>query len=417
RRSGRNRGGAVSDEVTEFGRALGRALGNGPPPATLGVQRANLMAAAHRLGRRRSRPRWELAFALAAGVAAAAFGAAWYRGHVLEAAALSARWNGEQIREDSELSVLARMAPLEFSDGSQMVFDASSHAKLEKLTSKRASVRLDHGRFVASIHHHDGMTWGIDAGPYLVEVIGTKFSVDWQKGSSSLRVDVTEGTVRVSGGDLGPSGVALAAGQHLERGLDSTPARPKPAAEPKATAQPSSQESEESEERPPAAANVTAREPSLGALASAGKYREALELAEKRGFERVISELGENDLLLLANSARYSGAQARAKQALLKLRERFPGRPSADLAALYLARIAEQSEHRPAEAVRWLRTFLSESPTGDLAQSARGSLLSILSAQGDTAGARAVARDYLRYHPEGPLAEQARSLVSRTTPP
>jgi hypothetical protein len=411
----------VSGEVAEFGRALGRALGNGPPPATLGVQRANLMAAAHRMGRRRSRPRWELAFALAAGVAAAVGGAAWYRSHAaLEAAALSARWNGEEIRENAALSVLARTAPLEFSDGSQMVFDASSHAKLEKLTSKRASVRLDRGRFVASIHHHDGMTWGIDAGPYTVEVIGTKFSVDWQTGSSGLRVDVTEGTVRVSGGDLGSSGVALVAGQHLERGREPAPALPKPAAEPKAAAQPSSEESQESQEsqdRPPAAANVTAREPSLGALASAGKYREALELAEKRGFERVIGELGENDLLLLANSARYSGAQARAKQALLKLRERFPSRPSADLAALYLARIAEQSEHRPAEAVRWLRTFLSESPTGDLAQSARGSLLSILSAQGDTAGARAVATDYLRYHPEGPLAEQARSLVSRTTPP
>jgi TolA-binding protein len=404
----------VSDEITEFGRALGRALGNGPPPATLGVQRANLMAAAHRMGRRRSRPRWELAFALAAGVAVAAFGAARYRSHALEAVALSARWNGEEIRENAVLSVLARTAPLEFSDGSQMVFDASSRAKLEKLTSKRASVRLDGGRFVASIHHHDGMTWGIDAGPYTVEVIGTKFSVDWQKSSAGLRVDVTEGTVRVSGGDLGSSGVALVAGQHLERGLEPAPALPKLAAEPKAAAQ---QSSEETDERSPAAANVTAREPSLGALASAGKYREALELAEKRGFERVIGELGENDLLLLANSARYSGAQARAKQALQKLRERFPGRPSADLAALYLARIAEQSEHRPAEAVRWLRTFLSESPTGDLAQSARGSLLSILSAQGDTTGARAVARDYLRYHPEGPLAEQARSLVSRTTPP
>jgi predicted Zn-dependent protease len=131
----------------------------------------------------------------------------------------------------------------------------------------------------------------------------------------------------------------------------------------------------------------------------------------------VIGEIGENDLLGPANSARYAGSPARARQALLKLRDRFPGRPAADLAALYLARIAEQSEHRPQEAVRWLRTFLSESPTGDLAQSARASLLSILSAQGDTAGARAVAEDYLRYHPEGPLAEQARSLVSRTTPP
>jgi tetratricopeptide (TPR) repeat protein len=273
---------------------------------------------------------------------------------------------------------------------------------------------LDRGRFVASIVHHPHMTWGIEAGPYQVEVIGTTFSVDWRGDATGLRVEVTEGVVRVSGGELGGSGVALRAGQKLERGGRPAPAEAKEAAPEKVNG--AADPSPMTEERAPSAP-ATAREPSLAALASAGKYREALELAEKRGFERVIGELGENDLLLLANSARYSGATARAKQALLKLRERFPGRPAADLAALYLARIAEQAEHRPGEAVRWLRTFLSESPTGDLAQSARASLLSILSAQGDTAGARAVAEDYLRYHPEGPLAEQARSLVSRTSPP
>jgi hypothetical protein len=104
----------------------------------------------------------------------------------------------------------------------------------------------------------------------------------------------------------------------------------------------------------------------------------------------------------------------RARQALLALRQRFPGRAGSELAALYLARIAEQSEKKPMEAVRWLRIFLQESPTGDLAAGARGSLLSILTAAGDTAGARAVADDYLRYHPSGPLADRARSLVART---
>jgi tetratricopeptide (TPR) repeat protein len=243
--------------------------------------------------------------------------------------------------------------------------------------------------------------------------VGTSFSVDWRAEATGLRVEVTEGVVRVTGGDLGSSGVALRAGQKLERGVRPVaPEAPTPATE-KINAPESSATTAE---RAPAT-QASAREPSLAALASAGKYREALELAEKRGFERTIAELGENDLLLLANSARYSGGTARAKQALLKLRERFSGRPAADLAALYLARIAEQAENRPQEAVRWLRTFLSESPTGDLAQSARASLLSILSGQGDTAGARAVAEDYLRYHPEGPLAEQARSLVSRTSPP
>jgi len=405
----------VSDEVELFGRALGRALGGGPPPASLGVQRANLIAAAHRMGRRKSRPRWGLAVAIAASLAVALGGFSAYRKSV-EPEVLRASWNGREVLANAELSVpTATTKPLEFSDGSRVVFDASSRAKLSELGAKRAALRLDRGRFVANIVHHPNMTWGIDAGPYTVEVIGTKFSVDWHGDPSSLAVEVTEGVVRVTGGDLGPSGTTLRAGQKLER-----KAEPTAAVEPKT-------ETPELEQSAPGPSTRTAEratqpppgppDPSLASLASAGRYREALELAEKQGFERVIAELGENDLLLLANSARYAGDAARARQALLKIRERFPGRPAADLAALYLARIAEQMEKRPQEAVRWLRTFLAESPTGDLAQSARASLLSILSAQGDTSGARAVATDYLRYHPEGPLAEQARSLVSRTSPP
>jgi len=406
----------VNDDVALFGRALGRALGDGPPPASLGVQRANFLAAAHRMGRRPSRPRWglALAFATAFAVALGAGFFAYQKG--AEPEALRASWNGREVRENAELSVpTATTKPLEFSDGSRVVFEESSHAKLSRLGPKRAALRLDRGRFVAKIVHHPNMTWGVEAGPYRVEVVGTTFSVDWRGEASDFAVEVTEGVVRVTGGDLGPGGATLRAGQKLERKAEpptveeksEAPAEPKldGPATPAASAERAAQ------------ASPGAREPSLAALASAGKYREALELAEKQGFEKVLGQLGENDMLLLANSARYAGSPARAKQALLKLRERFPGRPAADLAALYLARIAEQVEKRPGDAVRWLRTFLSESPTGDLAQSARASLLSILSAKGDTAGARAVATDYLRYHPEGPLAEQARSLVSRTSPP
>jgi hypothetical protein len=366
------------------------------------------------MGRRRSQPRWGLALAFAAAFAVAVGGGWFAYQKSVQPAVLVARWNGREILENTELLVPTTAAkPLEFSDGSRVVFDPSSRAKLSSLGPKRAALRLDQGRFVASIVHRPHMTWGIEAGPYVVEVIGTSFSVDWRAEATGLRVEVTEGVVRVTGGDLGSAGVALRAGQKFERGARPASAEEKTEAPEKAGAQPEPTATAERTQT----AQSSAREPSVAALASAGKYREALELAEKRGFERTIGEFGENDLLLLANSARYSGATARARQALLKLRERFPGRPAADLAALYLARIAEQAENRPQEAVRWLRTFLSESPTGDLAQSARASLLGILSAQGDTAGARAVAEDYLRYHPEGPLAEQARSLVSRTSPP
>jgi hypothetical protein len=152
----------------------------------------------------------------------------------------------------------------------------------------------------------------------------------------------------------------------------------------------------------------------VGALAQAGKYRDALALAEQGGFERVIGELPEGELLALGNAARYVGSAERARQAMTALRNRFAGRPAAGLAALYLAKIAEQLDKKPTEAARWLRVFLSESPTGNLAADARADLLSILLSSGDTAGATAVARDYLRYHPNGPIADRARVLVSHS---
>jgi hypothetical protein len=153
--------------------------------------------------------------------------------------------------------------------------------------------------------------------------------------------------------------------------------------------------------------------PTIAELTKAGKYRDAVALAEQQGFERVITELSEGELLGLGNAARYTSQRGRARQAMLAVRDRFSGRPAAGLAALYLARIAEQLDRDPKQAARWLRVFLAESPKGNLAADARASLLSILLASGDTAGATAVARDYLRFHPTGPVADRARALVAR----
>ena len=134
-------------------------------------------------------------------------------------------------------------------------------------------------------------------------------------------------------------------------------------------------------------------------------------LAEQMGFDALVSTLGEDDLLLLANAARYSGDASRAHQAQLKLRERFAGHRSAALAAFYLARSALDVEHRPDAAIHWFETFLVESPRGDLAALARAHLMSLWLNKGQREKAREIAQSYLKYHPDGAKAAQARSLV------
>ena len=414
-------------------RRLDAALGDGPPAASLDAQRRNVLAAAHRLGRAPSRPRWELA--LAAGVLIGIVAFFWLR--PAPHAVIEANFRGERVSDHAPLfAALGTAQPLEFSDGSRIVLEANARAELARLAPTHAELELDRGRLIASIKHHPGMRWTIAAGPYQVHVVGTKFSVEWDHKTTKLRVEVSEGSVRVSGGDLAPAGVAVAAGQKLERfapvpvpalttalpspaatAAASTEGAPATSATAAASNEPARKVSAAASSAPAPADSPRPHEPGFAELSQAGKYREALALAEARGFDGLLTALPETELFALGNSARYAGNSARAKQALLALRQRFPGRSGAELAALYLARIAEQSDKKPMEAVRWLRIFLQESPTGDLAASARGSLLSILTAAGDTAGARAVAEDYLRYHPSGPLADRARSLVARTGSP
>jgi hypothetical protein len=148
-------------------------------------------------------------------------------------------------------------------------------------------------------------------------------------------------------------------------------------------------------------------------LAETGKYSQALDLVEAAGFEALLATSGPNDLLLLANTARYARSGQRAKQAYTTIRGRFAGTHAARLSAYYLARLAGDVERQPKSEASWLRTYLSESPSGELSASARARLMELFRSLGDPQGARAMASDYLRLHPNGPHADVARSLLGQ----
>jgi transmembrane sensor len=403
-----------------LGELLDEALGDGPPESALRVQRANVLAALRRGQRPGVRLRWELA----AGVLAAA-------ALVVSLVVLGGRpapitasfRGGDELRAHSTAAAGERSEVIDFSDGTRVLLEPKSTALVLTLDANRTALSLQQGKLAASVRHRAGATFSVTAGPYEVRVVGTKFTVDWDRTNQVIRVAVTEGRVRVSGGDLGAQPVDLAPGEKLERRPRETasglplPATTAPAAEatlPTTMAPVVPPPAVETPARPAPAVSARSAAPSIGELARSGRYREALALAEQRGFGRVVGELPEGELLALGNAARYSGSASRAREAMLTLRTRFPAGPAAELAALYLAKIAEQLDNNPKEAARWLRVFLTESPTGNLAADARASLLSILLSTGDTAGATAAARDYLRHHPNGPVAERARLLVLRS---
>jgi hypothetical protein len=391
-----------------LGEQLGAALETGPSPRSLAAQREQVLAELTKSSRA---PRPSLVFAACATLAGlavvlVALGRAYPRREALQGA-----WQGRSLPESSRVVAPAeRGETLSFSDGSRVVLGARAEIALSKLAPEQARLELARGHVDATIRKGTGRAWTVAAGPYSVRVVGTAFTVDWDAGSRLFAVNVREGKVLVTGNDLRPGGVLLGPGERLER-RDSPAERvngaatsPRPAdVPPPSTPPPTSARAD--------AAPLSSSEPDFRDQAARGNYAAAILAARRNGFERLEAELSAKDLLLLANTARYAGSANEARGALLKLRERFPGSPSAAHAALLLASQAEDRDKNPAEAERWLRTFLKESPQGELAAGARARLMAMLLGRGARAEAEQVARDYLRLHPGGPHAAQAQAVL------
>lgn len=405
----------MSDMDERFGARLADALGTGPSEGARAAQRAALLLRFHRERHARAsgkRPGLALAFAGAA--LAFVLVVSWLVGSFQRA--LSASFQGQTVVLNQPLTSGRAASTLDFSDGSRVQLAPRSGASVAELTPTGARVVLEDGSLTASVEHRVDTSWTVSAGPYRVHVVGTVFHVIWNARTERLVVRVSHGEVRVSGGDLPPGGVSVKQGELLERSSAPPPPPkvPEPSSEaPLAAPSPSA----------PAPASTSAPGPgsrsvpeTWQSLASRGMYAEALSAAEKEGLSQLLAREPAADLLLLGNSARFASRGEPARRAYLSLRERFPGTASASLSAYYLARLAFDLDKSSEEAVRWLRVFLAESPSGDLAASARARLMDLLRKQGDLLGAHRVARQYLELHAGGPHAELARSILATKSP-
>jgi hypothetical protein len=391
-----------------LGDALSVALEAGPSRSALAAQRAQILAALE--GRNHSVTRhWTFGIcATALVLAAVVLAPRWLANRT--PGELRGAWQGKSVPESSRVAAPAeRGETLSFSDGSQVELGARAEIRLSKLAPEQAHLELARGHVDASIRKGTGRTWTLAAGPYSVRVVGTEFSVDWDAGSRLFAVNVREGKVLVTGGELRPGGILLGAGERIER-QGPPPAHGEALG---STEKPSDAPPQPAAARPlaRAAASTFPSPDDFRVDAARGNYSAAIAAARRAGFDRLSRDLSAKDLLLLANTARYAGSSQEARGALLKLRERFPGSPSAAHAALLLASQAEDRDKDPAETERWLRTFLMESPQGELAAGARARLLAALLKRGAQTEAENVARDYLRLHPNGQHVARARAVL------
>ena len=319
--------------------------------------------------------------------------------------------------------------PLQFSDGSKLVFQPGAQARVSRLTDNGAELLLEVGRLLADVRHTGEAHWSVSAGPFKVIVTGTRFAAEWAPATRKLSVEMFEGSVLVEGPSLG-AGLALRAGETLEVGASSLavvtrtvkaaaavtsgpPAASEPGPLPASVGQGPGPSATLPSEKPAPTPEATPQR-SLSTwtdLAASGRYGEALKAAEREGFARLCTELDAEQLLVLGDAARYASSSSRARQAFQSLVRRFP-RDQRSLDARFALGRLESEVGDPRAASRWFERYLTSARKPPLAEEAAGRLVEIYDHVGDNRAAERAARAYLERHQGGPRAALARRVLA-----
>jgi hypothetical protein len=312
-----------------------------------------------------------------------------------------------------------------FSDGTEMVLESASRARVVQVDSQGAHVVLESGHAEVHVVPKADARWQVSVGPFVVRVVGTRFDVGWNPEEDALELTLREGQVELSGCVFG-EGRSVPVGEtvrawckagrfEVEQNVGGPPpastatarlAAPSPASLPAPSAVVPPASAAGSPVRPLAVASKDWR-----SFALAGKYSDAFASAESEGFEALCLRGAAEDVSLLGDVARYAGRSDRARAAFRSVRTRFPASEQAALAAFSLARLDFDQSGAFAGAARWFKTYIAERPGGALAREARGRLMESLHRAGDAAGARLAAKEYLSRHASGPHADLARQLA------
>ena len=108
----------------------------------------------------------------------------------------------------------ATPARLRFSEGTEVTLAAGARLNVTRRSSRGAVLELEHGQASFRVVHRRGTRWSVVAGPFVVEVTGTEFTVDWSPGAGKMIVDLKVGAVRVGGASVGGT-VELHPGERL----------------------------------------------------------------------------------------------------------------------------------------------------------------------------------------------------------
>jgi hypothetical protein len=377
--------------------------------------------------RRRSSPRRSYALAMAAAGAALAVGVfGWERGRTQT---LSYTVEGGHVEREGLVAADRPLPPvIRFSDGSDVALGPGTHARLRSVDAQGACIALSDGSAHVDIVHGRETRWSFEAGPFVITVTGTAFTVGWTAADENLDLRMDRGSVEVSG-PLSERSIVLRSGQHLtvhlrERKTVISEDSAAPVAEvepaPAGTAVgPASIDASAPDLQDPAPGElgpsrmVRARDgvagEHWGAELAGGQFDGIVRQAERRGIEICLAAANEQDLTALADAARYARRDDLARRALLAEQQRFPGSAEAHDATFLLARL-DEAKGDASGALALYGRYLAENPSATYASEALGRRMNLTRRALGDERARPLAEEYLRRFPQGTYSASARSL-------
>ena len=400
------------------------------------VQEARgLHAATASFGRARAgaRRRFSRPFLLA-GAAVAVAAAALLGPSLLRRKPLTYAMSGGEIQSGYFQAGPEAASTVRFSDGTKLDLAAGARGRIASVDAQGARVMLDDGQTRVRVAPRASARWLFEAGPFVVRVRGTEFTMAWSADEGRLDVRLDQGAVSVTGPLSGEAiglrpgqwlTVRLAAHEVLLRDFDraappplsgAVATEPPPATGPALTPMP-----QPGAEPAPAAgkrergthAQTASVQVSWAPARAEGDWQRILDSAGRRGLERTLVERSSEDLALLADAAHYLQRDDIAEKALHAQRQRFAGSTRAKDAAFLLGRIVEAKAGGASQALAWYDRHLEEAPEGAYASEALGRKMTVLARVRGEAAARPVAEEYLRRYPGGTYARAARAYASK----
>jgi hypothetical protein len=316
-----------------------------------------------------------------------------------------------------------------FSEGTEFILMPGTRSRLHPVDAAGARITIEHGAASFQVTPASNRRWQVDVGPFQVIVKGTAFKVSWDAVTERFELRLQRGSVAVSGPLTGGE-IALQAGQRLSVDLPRGEAvisehTPEEQLEPPADSaahapEPPRHESPVASGKPVvpvgrrgarSSAARTGVDHGWAAALAAGQLDRILAEAEHAGLKATFDAASSDDLLALADAARYRRRGDLARDTLLAARRRFPGSPHWLDAAFLLGRVEEASDNGLARAIQWYDEYLMRAPTGTYASEALGRKMTLASKLGGTSRARPIAEEYLRRFPAGTYAGPARAIV------